>query len=133
VRAATYAVAAGARIIEKHFTLDKNYSDFRDHHLSADANDFRVLVEAVREVEMLMGSGEKKLSSCEQQLLRAVRRSAAAATDLPANHIINDGDLIWVRPGSGVAVGRAELLLGRRTVRALQKGDLISVDDVSSP
>jgi sialic acid synthase SpsE len=133
VRTATYAVAAGARIIEKHFTLDKNYSAFRDHQLSADPKDLRTLVEAVREVEQLMGLGDKIPTGCELQLLEAVRRSAAAAHDLPANHVVAAADLIWVRPGTGLAPGQEGLVLGRRTRRALRQGDLIRADDVAAP
>ena len=55
IEAATFAVAAGARIIEKHFTLDKNHSEFRDHQLSADPQDFRLLVSSIRRVEALQG------------------------------------------------------------------------------
>lgn len=133
VRAATYAVAAGARVIEKHFTLDKKYSDFRDHQLSADPADMRVLVEAIREAEQLLGSGDKVPAGCEAQLLEAVRRSAAAARDLPANHLVAPEDLIFVRPGTGLSPGREGLLIGRRTKRALQQGELILAGDVASP
>lgn len=133
VRAAAYAVAAGARIVEKHFTLDKSYSDFRDHQLSADPRDFAALVEAIREADLLLGSGVKQPNGCEAQLLEAVRRSAAAARDLPTNHLIGAADLIWVRPGTGVAPGSENLVIGRRTLRELKQGDLIRSEDVTLP
>ena len=59
ITAALSAVAMGARVIEKHFTLDKNYSDFRDHQLSADPTDLKELVTHIRELEKMLGSGEK--------------------------------------------------------------------------
>ena len=66
IEAATFAVAAGARIIEKHFTLDKNHSEFRDHQLSADPQDFRLLVSSIRRVEAMQGSGEITPQACEE-------------------------------------------------------------------
>jgi N,N'-diacetyllegionaminate synthase len=133
IRAATYAVAAGARIVEKHFTLDKNYSEFRDHQLSADPVDLRSLVDAIRETEQLMGAAKKAPTACEVQMLDAVRRSIAAARDLPASHLVTAGDLIWVRPGTGLAVGCEDAVVGRRTRRALQQGELIRAEDVAGP
>ena len=78
-----YAAAVGARIIEKHFTLNKNYSDFRDHQLSADPEDLRCMVEAIRQMEKIMGSGEKTSQACEEDLRESVRRSIAAAIPMP--------------------------------------------------
>lgn len=130
IKAATYAVAAGARIIEKHFTLDKAYSDFRDHQLSADPQDMRQLVEAVREATLIMGDGRKVAQSCEEALRTAVRRSAAAARALPAGTTLTLADLMWVRPGTGVRVGEEGRLLGRRTRRELRLGELIQPEDL---
>jgi N,N'-diacetyllegionaminate synthase len=131
VQAATYAVAAGARIVEKHFTLDKNYSDFRDHQLSADPADMRQLVDAIREVTILMGSGEKRPQPCEAASVTAIRRSIAAARALPAGRILASTDLTWVRPGTGIAPGNESQVLGGTLRRALAQGDLIQTDDLA--
>ena len=56
------AVALGAQIIEKHFTLDKNSSDFRDHQLSADPKDMKELINNIRNIEYSLGNGVKKAS-----------------------------------------------------------------------
>lgn len=130
IDAAAFAVAAGARIIEKHFTLDKAYSDFRDHQLSADPAEMRRLVARVREVTQAMGSGRKAPQPCERDMLPAVRRSIAAARDLEAGAVLTVADLTWVRPGTGLPPGEEQRLLGRRTRRALQQGDLIQDADV---
>lgn len=131
VRVAQFAVAAGARIIEKHFTLDKAYSDFRDHQLSADPVDMRRLVEAVREVEVMMGSGRKVAQESEAASESAVRRSIAAGREIPAGTTLKLADLTWVRPGTGVPPGQEAALLGAVTRRALRTGDLILREDVS--
>ena len=65
--AAVFSVFAGARIIEKHFTLNKNFSNFRDHQLSSDPKEFKILVEKIRKVENLMGHGEELIQESEKE------------------------------------------------------------------
>ena len=132
IEAATFAVAAGARILEKHFTLDKAQSDFRDHQLSADPADFRQLVDRVRALERMLGSGEKTVQLCEAPLTVAARRSIAAARDLPAGSMLQLTDLMWVRPGTGFPPGDEARLIGRVTTRALLLGDIIDATVVGS-
>ena len=130
LRAATCAVAAGARIIEKHFTLDKNYSGFRDHQLSADPEEMRQLVAAVREVSAMMGSGRKVPQACEVMSTVAVRRSIAAARAIPPGTRLSVADFTWVRPGTGVPPGQEASLLDGTTRRALLPGELIHPEDL---
>ena len=132
VDAAIYAVAAGARIIEKHFTLDKSYSEFRDHALSADPHDMQRLVKAVRETGVMFGVGGKSPQPCELQLLTTVRRSVAAARDLADGIVLTSTDLTWVRPGTGIPPGEEQRLIGCKTQRALRQGELIQASDVTA-
>ena len=131
IEAATYAVAAGARIIEKHLTLDKQYSDFRDHQLSADPADFRQMVDTIRQVEVMLGTGEKIPQPCEEELRAAVRRSIAVATDLAVGTTLTSDHLTWVRPGIGLPPGDEASLVGRKLVRSLKQGGLICWEDVA--
>ncbi len=130
INAVIAAVAAGARVIEKHFTLDKNYSDFRDHQLSADPADMRAMVNAIAEVNAMLGSGDKRAQACEDSMVLAIRRSIAAARDLASGTTITAEDLMWVRPGSGLAPGQEQRLLGRKLTRAVPLGELIAAGDV---
>jgi sialic acid synthase SpsE len=130
IEAATYAVAAGARIIEKHFTLDTSRSGFRDHGLSADPAEFRRLVAAIRRVEAMLGSGELSPQACERESQVAARRSIAAAVGLAAGTAIREAHLTWVRPGAGLPPGQESALLGRVLARALGRGELITPDDL---
>jgi len=130
IEAATAAVALGARLVEKHFTLDKHASSFRDHQLSADPAEMRTLVDRIRAIEPMLGRGEKQIQPAESGNRAAIRRSIAAATDLVAGHVIQEGDLIWMRPGSGLAPGLEHLLLGKTLVRAVGAGTLLSESDV---
>jgi sialic acid synthase SpsE len=130
IDAAVAAAALGARVIEKHFTLDKNYSAFRDHQLSADPADLRALVERVRAIEPMLGQGGKAIQPAERGNRPAIRRSIAAATDLAAGHVLQGSDLIWLRPGTGLAPGQEHRLTGRSLVHAVKAGTLLSESDV---
>ena len=68
------AASLGADIIEKHFTLDNNYSKFRDHKLSLNPQDFKEMVTKIREIEMLVGKKEKIIQKCEKEGLKSSRR-----------------------------------------------------------
>lgn len=124
--AAVLSVALGARVIEKHFTLDKNQSDFRDHQLSADPADMKALVEAVRRTETLIGSGGKRVLDCEAEVAPAVRRSVHAARDIAAGAVLGTDDTICLRPQGGVAPSGEAALAGRRAKAAIAAGTIIT-------
>lgn len=130
VQAAVLSVALGARIIEKHFTLDKNYSAFRDHQLSADPKDLQELVQRVREAELLLGEEIKHVQAVEAGNVGPVRRSIVAACDLPQGHVLRREDISWVRPGGGLAPGREGEILGKPLCRNVQSGEQILASDV---
>jgi len=122
ISAAILSVAIGARVIEKHFTLDKNQSDFHDHKLSADPADLAELVRRVREAEILLGTGGKRILACEQAVRERVRRGIAAAHDLAPGTVLGRADLTWVRPRAGLAPGQEDRLIGRRLIVAVSRG-----------
>ena len=128
--AAVAAVALGARMIEKHFTLDTGYSDFRDHQLSADPAAMADLVNRVRTVEGMLGSGEKVPQPCEQDSLTAIRRSVAVARDIGEGEKILPADLIWLRPAEGIAPDEADAAIGRTARRDLPAGSILHSDDL---
>jgi len=130
-KAAVLAVAAGARIVEKHFTLDCNYSSFRDHQLSADPQMLRRMVEEIREAEILLGSGLKTAQPVEQDSLVATRRSIMAARDLRQNEVIGPDDIFWLRPGDGLPPGEEDQILGRRLLSDLPAGTAITREQLS--
>lgn len=125
IDAAVLSVALGARVIEKHFTIDKDHSEFRDHQLSADPADLRELVRRVRQAERMLGDGDKRVLETEQGLVAAVRRSIVAKRDLPAGTVLAWEDLDWLRPGGGLSPGREGELIGRQLVRSVAKGEMI--------
>ena len=99
IDAALVAIAVGAQIIEKHFTIDHNYSEFRDHQLSADPDEMSEMVKRIRHYETLLGGGEIGMADCEAEAAPLIRRSIAAARALEAGHIVGQDDIVWVRPG----------------------------------
>ncbi len=130
IEACVVAVAAGARIIEKHFTLDKAYSSFRDHQLSADPPEMRELVHRVARVGVLLGRPEKQVQRSESALAQRVGRSIVAKVDLSNGHRLDWQDLAWTRPAVGLSPGEEGKLLGKRLKRAVSLGEPIMVDDV---
>lgn len=128
ITAAVLSISLGARLIEKHFTIDKNYSDFRDHQISADPADMKALVEAVKQAETLLGSGEKILQSNEKDVLTAVRRSIVSRHDLPVGKILGENDITWVRPAGGIPPGNESMLLGKEINKAVSAGQMLTLD-----
>jgi N,N'-diacetyllegionaminate synthase len=129
--AAVLAVALGARIIEKHFTIDKKISEFRDHQLSADPAEMRETVRRIRETEKMLGTGEKKVEICEKDCLASSRRSIIANKDISPGAEITWGDLSWVRPSGGLEPGREGEILGKKALKAISKGTQIFSDLLS--
>lgn len=128
--AAVLSVALGAKIIEKHFTVDKNYSDFRDHQLSANPNEFRQMVDKIRSAEALMGSGRIDVAFCEACNRDLIRRSAAARGDIAEGSVLKCENVRWVRPGTGITPDQANTLIGRKATRRFKDGELLSSEDL---
>jgi sialic acid synthase SpsE len=125
IEAACASVALGAQIVEKHFTLNKNHSDFRDHQLSADPAEFAALARRVREILSMLGSGEKVVQECEKSIIPVARRSAFAARDLSAGSVLREEDIAWLRPGSGVSAEDGAKIVGKKLEKSVGKGGLI--------
>ena len=125
LESACLAVSMGARIIEKHFTIDKNFSEFRDHQLSADPIELKDLVERIRKIEMMMSDAGNQGSKDEESNRIAVRRSIAASRNINAKEVINKEDLTWLRPGTGFKPGEENYLIGKSTLKGIKKGEII--------
>lgn len=131
IDAAVASVALGAKVVEKHFTLANDYSEFRDHQLSADPATMAELVERIRAVEAMRGNGELGTMACEQDLVTPVRRSIAAAHDLEAGTRLGLRDIVCIRPGGGLAPGQENQVLSKILQRPLSAGDMILPEDLA--
>lgn len=130
IEAAVLSVALGARVIEKHFTLSKTLSAFRDHQLSAEPAELAELVRRVRAASSALGDGVKRLMPEEQGVAAAARRSAMASRDLAAGHVLSADDIDWLRPGGGIGPEAADTLVGRKLRRAVAAGEPLAADMV---
>jgi sialic acid synthase SpsE len=130
IDAAVLSVIAGARVIEKHFTLDKNFSDFRDHKLSADPEEMCLMVKKIRKVDKMFGKEEKKQQPCEKEMNNVGRRSISVAHNFSKGKKLSKSDLIWVRPGKGFPPGEEKKILGKKTSRDLKIGEIIKKGDI---
>ena len=130
--AATIAIALGARVIEKHFTLDKNYSDFPDHAISMDPKDLGELVRRVKETEVMLGEYGVVIEEKQGEIAKIARRSIVAKTNLPAGTKLEWNNLNWVRPGDGLPPGKEDQLLGKILNRDISCGELIMPCDLTS-
>jgi N,N'-diacetyllegionaminate synthase len=128
--AALVAVALGARIIEKHFTLDKARSSFRDHALSAEPEELARLARAIHAFDAMLGSGTRDEAAEDVGARAAARRSIVAAHALDRGTTLEADHLDYVRPAAGLPPPDAGKLLGRRLRRPLARHELIQQSDV---
>ncbi len=124
------AVAMGAEVIEKHFTLD-THMDGPDHASSLNPQDFRSMVEAIRHVELARGDGRKRPAPCELQNMQVVRKSIAVGRDIAAGEVLTSADLTIKRPGSGLSPALLEAVVGRHAARAIRSDELLDWRDLA--
>ena len=121
MKAAVYAVLLGAKIIEKHFTLDNNFSNHRDHKISLNPKDFKEMVLRIREAEMIMGKEIKIINNSEKLNMVNARRSAYAKNDLTIGKVLKKNDVIFLRPGNGVSHKKILSLYGKKIKKNILK------------
>mgnify|MGYP001165278332 CR=1 FL=1 len=129
VTAATAAVALGAVVIEKHFTVDK-HAEGPDHLASADPQEFRQMATLAREVCSALGSGAFELQPEEADMARTSRKSLHASRFLPAGTVIGQEDVVLRRPGTGLMWADRWSVIGHAVTRALSAGEIIHVEDM---
>ncbi len=125
IEAAIIALGLGAEIIEKHFTLDKAYSSFRDHALSSDVAELSRLAEIVQKFPAIVGSGDRETVAADAETAKVARRSIVAAHDLPAGKVLQPEDIDCVRPAGGLPPPMLGQLAGRRLRVPLACHDLL--------
>lgn len=119
------AVALGAEVIEKHFTLDRSLPG-PDHAASLEPDELQQMVAAIRHVEAALGTGLKAPAPCELPNLTVARKSVVAARALPKGHLLAIGDLDIKRPGNGLAPKLLPALIGRTLRAGVAKDEIIN-------
>jgi sialic acid synthase SpsE len=121
------AVALGACIIEKHFTLDCQLPG-PDHQASIEPPALAALVREIRDVEAALGDGRKVPAASEAATARAARRSLVAAVDIAAGVALTDAHLELRRPGTGLSPAERAKVVGRTARAAIAQGTVIQLD-----
>jgi N-acetylneuraminate synthase/N,N'-diacetyllegionaminate synthase len=109
----TAAVALGAKVIEKHFTLDRNLPG-PDHKASLEPNELKAMVQSIRNIELaISGSGNKELSKSESKNVAIARKSIHLRSNLDSGSIIEEKDIIALRPGDGISAMQWNNVIGK--------------------
>ncbi|WP_297210947.1 MULTISPECIES: N-acetylneuraminate synthase [Thermodesulfovibrio] len=120
------AVALGATVIEKHFTLDKNLPG-PDHTASLDPEEFQMLVKAIRNVEKSFGDGIKRPSPSEMRNIKIVRKSIVAKRDIKKGEVFSEDNLTTLRPADGICPMRWKEIIGKVAKRDFKKSEAIEI------
>jgi N,N'-diacetyllegionaminate synthase len=124
------AVALGAKIIEKHFTLDRTLPG-PDHIASLEPNELKQMVSAIRNIELAMsGNGIKIPSESEQKNIAIARKSLHITKNLSKGHIITESDLIPLRPGDGISSMQWENIVGKKLINDKKEFDKLNYTDL---
>lgn len=124
------AVAMGARVIEKHVTLDRRMEG-PDHSASLEPDELAAMVRAIRDAELLRGDGIKVPREAELEARQLVRRGLKAARDLPAGAVLGPDDVAILRPATGLPPDHYNATIGTRLSRDLAAGTPITIQDLA--
>ena len=125
--AALSAVALGATIIEKHFTLSRE-QEGPDHRASLEPDELASLVSGIREVSTSLGTGVKSPQACELENIPIARKSIVASRAIEVGEEFTEDNLTTKRPGSGISPTRWYELLGKRATRNFSPDEMITVE-----
>lgn len=120
------AVAMGATVIEKHFTLDKNMEG-PDHKASLEPEELKQMVQSIRNVELALGDGIKKPSEAEKKNISIARKSIVAACDIKKGEVFTEKNLTAKRPCNGISPMKWEGVLGKIAKRNFSEDELIEL------
>ena len=120
------AVAMGAEIIEKHFTLDKTMEG-PDHKASLEPQELQAMVKAIRNIEMALGDGEKKPTPSERDNMAVVRKSIIAKRKIETGEIFSDENITTKRPGTGISPMLWDSVIGTAAKRKYEEDELIEL------
>lgn len=121
------AVALGACVIEKHFTIDKNLEG-PDHKASLNPVEFKAMVDAIRNVEVAMGDGVRKFSANESEIKKVARKSIVLNEDVKKGTIIQKEMLAIKRPGTGISPKYIGEVVGKTAIKDLKSGTLLKCE-----
>ncbi|WP_412478038.1 N-acetylneuraminate synthase family protein [Azonexus sp. IMCC34839] len=130
IAVAIAAVARGAKVIEKHFTLDRSWEG-NDHRVSLLPGEFRAMVQSIREVEEALGSGDaRRVTQGEMMNREVLAKSLIASCDIAVGEVVSTEKVDVRSPGQGLPPNRKADLIGRKAIRAMKAGDFFYPSDL---
>jgi len=126
IEASIAAVALGATIIEKHFTLDRNLEG-PDHKASLEPTAMKAMVDAIRHIEVALGDGVKRPTKSEMKNIIVARKSILANREIKTGEIYTTENITVKRPGTGISPLRWFEVLGQRAIRDFKKDEFIEL------
>lgn len=120
------AVALGATVIEKHFTLDRNMEG-PDHKASLEPEELKAMVVAIRNIELALGSGHKCVSESERKNIEIARKSIVAACPIKKGDVFTEDNLTVKRPGNGISPMRWNEVIGRTAIKDFEEEEMIAL------
>jgi len=126
IEVAIAAVAMGATLIEKHFTLDRNLPG-PDHKASLEPSELKSMVTAIRNIEVALGDGIKRPTLSEAKNIPVVRKSIIASKSIQLGEVFTAKNLTTKRPGTGISPMRFDEVLGKKAKRDFAEDDLIEM------
>ena len=120
------AVALGASVIEKHFTLDRNMEG-PDHKASLEPDELKDMVSAIRNIEKALGNGKKAVSESERKNIAVARKSIVAACSIKKGDVLTEDNLTVKRPGTGISPMQWEKVMGSKAIKDFAEEEMISL------
>lgn len=118
------AVALGAKVIEKHFTLDRKLPG-PDHKASLEPEELKQMISFIRNIEILLGDGEKKLMPSEVGNVNIARKSIVASKTILKDEIFSENNITTKRPGNGISPMKWDSVIGSKAIRDFELDELI--------
>lgn len=124
------AYTLGAKVIEKHFTLNKTLKG-NDHYHAMDPNDARKIIAKMEWLDTVMGCGDLVCLDGEAKARQNARRSLVASCDIPQGKVITEEMLTFKRPGTGISAERYYEVIGKVAVRAIREDEILKEDSIT--
>jgi len=121
------AVAMGAQLIERHYTLDKSMTGF-DHKMSLDPDELNSMVKDIRLVAQIQGTGEKYVSETEWITRKKYHVSVVSLVKIDANEILTKKHITYRNPGTGISFKNAHKIIGKKALRDIPADELLSFE-----
>ena len=126
IEAVLAAVAMGAKIIEKHITLNKNLPG-PDHKVSVIKKELKMMIDGIRKVEIALGDGVKRASPSEKKNIKIARNSIVAARNIKKGEKFTNKNLVMKRPGDGISPMKLFTVLGKIAKKNFVEDELIKL------